>query len=315
MRSPARTLTWTSSPSDVEVADVVALLAAAAAADDVDPISEAATLRLSHPGSAHPGSAQHVLVHAEAGALVGYGAVDERAERRTTEFVVHPGHRRRGIGGALLAELLDRFPGPMWVWAHGEHPGALRLAERAGLDRRRELLQLRRPLADPVPPRRLPDGLRLRPLRPGHDEPAVVAVNNRAFARHPEQGRWDTGDLAVREAQPWFDPEGFLLAVDAQDQLHGFHWTKVHPGGLGEVYVIGVDPGAQGIGLGGALTVAGLEHLRGRGLAQAMLYVESDNTAALRTYGKLGFRRQHSDIGFLRADSVHPEPAPHTQQG
>lgn len=271
------------------------MLAAATAADGVDPVSEAATLRLRHPGPA-----QHVLVRDPTGALVGYGVVDERAERRTAEFVVHPGYRRRGIGGALLADLLERAPGPVWVWAHGEHPGALRLAERAGLDRRRELLQLRRALADPVPPRPLPDGLRLRPLRPGQDEPAVVAVNNRAFAWHPEQGQWDVGDLAVREAQPWFDPAGFLLAVDAQDRLHGFHWTKVHSGGLGEVYVIAVDPGAQGTGLGGALTVAGLEHLRGRGLFEAMLYVESDNAAALRTYEKLGFRRRHSDIEFLR---------------
>lgn len=297
---PAPTLTWTNSPSKVDVADAVALLAAAAAADDVDPISEAATLRLSQPDSAQPDSAQHVLVRDVAGALVGYGTLDQRAGRRSAELVVHPGHRRRGIGGTLLAELLGRVPGPLWVWAHGEHPGALRLAERAGLDRRRELLQLRRPLADPVPPRPLPDGLTLRPLRPGQDEPAVVAVNNRAFAWHPEQGRWDVDDLAARQAQPWFDPEGFLLAVDGQDQLRGFHWTKVHPSGLGEVYVIGVDPGAQGTGLGTALTVAGLEHLRRRRLAEAMLYVESDNIAALRTFGQLGFRRSHSDIEFLR---------------
>ncbi|MGH3928710.1 MAG: mycothiol synthase [Pseudonocardiaceae bacterium] len=295
-RTPALNLIWTSSPSDAEAAEVVALLTAAAAADDVDPISEAASLRLNHPASA-----RHVLVRAPVGTLIAYGTVAERAERPSAEFVVHPRHRRRGIGGALLAELLDRFPGPMWVWAHGEHPGALRLAERAGLDRKRELLQLRRALADPLPLRPLPDGLVLRPLRPGQDEPAVVALNNRAFAWHPEQGRWDAGDLAAREAQPWFDPEGFLLAVDAQDRLHGFHWTKVHPGGLGEVYVIGVDPGAQGTGLGAALTVAGLEHLRRRRLPEVMLYVESDNVAALRTFGNLGFRRHHSDIEFLRA--------------
>ncbi|MGH3937065.1 MAG: mycothiol synthase [Pseudonocardiaceae bacterium] len=286
---------WTGNPSDAEIAEVVGLLAAATAADEVAPISEAATLRLSQSGSA-----QHVLVRDPVGELIAYGAVAERAERRSAEFVVHPGHRRRGIGGALLAELFDRFPGPMWVWAHGEHPGALRLAERAGLDRRRELLQMRRALAAPLPPRSLPEGLTLRPLRPGQDEPAVVALNNRAFTWHPEQGRWDAGDLAARQAQPWFDPEGFLLAVDAQDRLHGFHWTKVHPGGLGEVYVIAVDPDAQGTGLGTALIVAGLEHLCRRRVLEAMLYVESDNVAALRTFGNLGFHRHHSDLELLR---------------
>jgi mycothiol synthase len=146
----------------------------------------------------------------------------------------------------------------------------------------------------------MPAGLRLRPFVPAQDEPAVVEVNNRAFAWHPEQGRWDVAEMVLREQQPWFDPAGFLLAVDAEDRLCGFHWTKVHPGGLGEVYVIGIDPSAQGIGLGGALIVAGLAHLRAQGLAEVLLYVESDNAAALRTYGKLGFRQHHTDVEFLR---------------
>ena len=128
----------------------------------------------------------------------------------------------------------------------------------------------------------------------------MVRVNNRAFSWHPEQGQWDISELAVREAQPWFDPKGFLLAVDACDRLLGFHWTKVHADGRGEVYVLGVDPDAQGSGLGGALTTAGLEHLRERGLAEVLLYVESDNAAALRTYQKLGFTHHHTDVEFLR---------------
>ncbi|MGH3984415.1 MAG: mycothiol synthase [Pseudonocardiaceae bacterium] len=291
----APTLTWILRPSDGQIADVAGLLAAAAVFDGVDPVSEAASLRLHHPGTG-----AHLLAHDAAGALVGYAALDERAERRTAEFAVHPEHRRTGVGGALLAALLDRVSGPLWVWAHGEHPAALRLAERAGLVRKRELFQLRRGLDQPIPPRALPDGVTLRSFVPGEDEAAVVRVNNRAFSWHPEQSHWDVGALAVREAQPWFDPKGFLLAVDQQDRLLGFHWTKVHPDGTGEVYVIGVDPDAQGTGLGGALTVAGLAHLHERGAPEAMLYVESDNATALQTYRKLGFLQHHTDVEFLR---------------
>jgi mycothiol synthase len=159
---------------------------------------------------------------------------------------------------------------------------------------------LRRGLAEPIPPRVFPEGVTLRVFVPGEDEAAVVRVNDRGFAWHPEQSRWDVRELLVREAQPWFDPKGFLLAVDPADRLLGFHWTKVHPDGLGEVYVLAVDPDAQGTGLGGALTVAGLAHLRERGAPQALLYVESDNTAALRTYQKLGFAHHHTDAEFLR---------------
>jgi mycothiol synthase len=292
------TLTWVLRPSEGQIADVVGLLAAAAVSDGVDPVSEAASLRLHHPGTG-----THLLAHDAAGSLVGYAALDERADRRTVEFAVHPEHRRRGIGGALLAALLDRVSGPLWVWAHGEHPAALRLAERAGLVRKRELLQLRRGLDQPIPPRPLPDGVTLRSFVPGEDEAAVVRVNNRAFSWHPEQSHWDVNALAMREAQPWFHPKGFLLAVDPQGRLLGFHWTKVHPEGRGEVYVIGVDPDAQGLGLGAALIAAGMEHLHEQGLAEVMLYVESDNATALQTYRKLGFRQHHTDVEFLHAAS------------
>jgi len=294
-------LTWLGHPSDGQTTAATGLLAAAAAADGVEAISEAAVLRLHHPGA----DFVHLLAHDGAGTLTGYGSLDERVERRTAEFAVHPAHRRRGVGGALLAALLDRVRGPLWVWAHGEHPAALRLAQRAGLTRQRELLQLRRGLADPIVRRALPAGLALRAFEPGEDEAAVVRVNDRAFDWHPEQRRWDIGELVVREAQPWFDPKGFLLAVDAAGHLLGFHWTKVHPNDLGEIYVLAVDPDAQGTGLGGALTLAGLAHLRDRGVRQAMLYVESDNTAALHTYHKLGFTRHHTDVEFLsRSDST-----------
>ncbi len=295
------TLTWSPRLSDRQTADVVGLLAAATAFDGVDPISEAASLRLHHPGTGMMQLLAHDAVLAEdPGTLVGYAGLDERAERRTAEFAVHPEHRRCGVGGALLAALLDRVEGPLWVWAHGEHPAAIRLAQRAGLARGRELLQLRRELVDPILPRALPDGVALRSFVPGEDEAAVVRVNNRAFFWHPEQSQWGISELAMREAQPWFDPKGFLLAVDSQDRLLGFHWTKVHADGRGEVYVLGVDPAAQGTGLGGALTAAGLEHLRERGLEEVLLYVESDNAAALRTYRKLGFVHHHTDVEFLR---------------
>ena len=290
-------LAWLTHPSDGQIAEVLALLAAADAADGFHAVSEAAMLRLRPHPSARAGL--HLLARDSEGMLVGYAAVDQHSERRTAEFAVHPEHRCHGVGGAMLAALLDRVGGPLWLWAHGEHPGALRLAQRAGLVGRRALYQLRRGLADPIPARPVPDGVALRSFLPGEDEAAVVRVNKRAFAWHPEQSRLDTSELRLLETQPWFDPKGFLLAVDPAGRLLGFHWTKTHPDGLGEVYVLAVDPDAQGTGLGGALTVAGLAYLRERGAPEAMLYVDSDNAPALATYRKLGFTHHHTDVEFL----------------
>jgi mycothiol synthase len=139
----------------------------------------------------------------------------------------------------------------------------------------------------------------VRTFAVGTDEPAWLALNRKAFAHHPEQGAWAMDDLTVREREPWFDPAGFFLA-ERSGAMAGFHWTKVHDDAepVGEVYVVGVDPAEQGSGLGRALTLAGLQHLRARGLGAVMLYVDEDNTAAIRLYESLGFHHVGTDVMF-----------------
>jgi len=286
----------------VDVPEVLALLEAATAADGVRPLSEDAQLRLQHRA---PGG--HDLVARDGDRIVGYARLDEGS----AELVVHPGFRRRGFGGELLDRVLERTgERVLSVWAHGDLPGSAELLSSRHFTRDRVLLQMRRDLADvdPDPRPALPDDVTVRPFRPGRDEDAWLRVNARAFAWHPEQGRMTRADLELREAEPWFDPEGFLMAWrgDPEDggRLLGSHWTKTHPSGdvgdepVGEVYVLGVDPDAQGLRLGRALTDLGLAHLRGRGLGQVLLYVEEDNTAAVRLYEGRGFRRFSVDVSW-----------------
>jgi mycothiol synthase len=163
---------------------------------------------------------------------------------------------------------------------------------------------MRRSLRDPLDRPEFPPGTTLRTFRPGQDEEEWLGLNGRAFAKHPEQGAWTRHDLELRERESWFDPAGFFIAV-RDGRMAGFHWTKVHPpqeqdGALGEVYVVGVDPGEQGTGLGRALTLAGLGDLRDRGLDQAMLYVDEDNVPAIRLYEALGFTRARTDAMYRR---------------
>lgn len=276
---------------DGEAAGVLALVEAAKTADGVGPLSEHALLAL------RGGRAGTVL--AEGPAIVAYAHLDPATDEEPAagELVVHPERRRRGHGRALLRALRERAAGPLRVWAHGDLPSAAALAKAEGMARDRVLFQMRRPASGPLPVPSPAGGVTIRAFEPGRDERAWLDVNARAFADHPEQGAWTIEDVRDREAEDWFDPAGFFLA-ERDGRLAGFHWTKTHPGGIGEVYVVGVDPDAQGLGLGRALTLTGLRHLRDAGAEQIMLYVDESNAAAVRLYENLGFTRHAVDVMY-----------------
>lgn len=288
---------------DQEIAGVLGVVEAATDVDGVRPLNEHVMLHLRYGGDER---ARSLLLYA-GDALVGYAHVDptDEVEGPSGELVVHPAFRRKGYGRTLLRAVLDAGDGRLRLWAHGDHTGAAALAASLEFERVRSLWQMRRSLFAPLAPLSLPEGVRLRTFVRGEDEEAWLKVNAAAFAHHPEQGSWTLEDVRRRESEPWFDPSGFFLAF-RDSRLVGFHWTKIHGSSsgdhghepLGEVYVVGVDPSQQGTGLGKALTLAGLRHLRSRGLAQAMLYVDEANTAAIRLYESLGFNRWDVDVMY-----------------
>lgn len=288
-------LSWFDELTTDQAAEVGQLLSAAESTDGVAPVGEAVRLRM-RPGAK---GSRHLLAHLN-GELAGYAHVDmlgDSGGNKVAEFAVHPKYRHQGVGEALVKSLPQEN---LRIWAHGGHPDAEQLAEKLGFRKVRELLRMRLRVDDDLPEPALPDGITIRPFVPGKDEAAVVYVNHRAFDWHPEQGSMSIEDVRAKEEEDWFDPAGFLLAFNADDRLVGFHWTKVHTPELGEVYVVGVDPDHQGGGLGKALTLAGLRHLRDQQVKEVMLYVESDNAAAVRVYTKLGFTLWDADVQYAR---------------
>ncbi|KAB8167011.1 mycothiol synthase [Streptomyces sp. 3MP-14] len=283
-----------------ELAGVERLIEAAAERDGQPAVSEQGRLLLR--GGARDGVRHLLLRDRDDERLLGYAQLDgtDPVEPPSSELVIDPGHRGRRLGMVLGQALLNESGHRLRLWAHGAHPPARRLARRLGLTEFRELRQLRRPLTGlDLPEPALPAGVTVRTFRPGVDDAAWLAVNAAAFAHHPEQGSLTQRDLDARKAEDWFDPAGFFLA-ERDGALLGFHWTKVHAAErLGEVYVVGVAPEAQGLGLGRALTTVGLRHLaEERGLPTAMLYVDADNGAAVRVYESLGFRTHETDLMY-----------------
>jgi len=303
-----------------EAAEVAALIDAVADRDGISPVNEHVLLHLRHGGDVE---SSNFLLRTSDGELAGYAHLDptDPIAGPAAELAIHPSHRGQGLGRQLLTALEQASPdGRLRLWAHGAHPGAEALALHAGYSRTRALWQMRKSLLAQLPPAEIPAGVAFRQFVPGQDETAWTALNNAAFAEHPEQGGWSEHDIELREKEPWFDPAGFLLAVRAPDgtdgtdgadgQLIGFHWTKIHGSQeqsashahepIGEVYVLGVHPSARGMHLGPALTVAGLRYLRSRGLRQVMLYVDESNAAAIAIYTKLGFTRWDTDLSYTR---------------
>ncbi|MFD3733654.1 mycothiol synthase [Streptomyces sp. NPDC058632] len=291
------------SPEQVEA--VLALLDEAAGTDGQQAVSEQGRLQLR--GGERAG-VSHLLLSltgegdgAGDGELVGYAQLEDTdpVEPPAAELVVHPSLRGQGHGRTLGSALLAASGKRLRVWAHGGHSAARHLAQVLGLTLFRELRQMRRPLADlNLPDPVLPEGVTVRTFVPGQDDAAWLALNAAAFAHHPEQGSLTQRDLDDRKAEPWFDPEGFFLA-ERDGRLVGFHWTKAHRAeGLGEVYVLGVSPQAQGGGLGTSLTTIGLRHLAELGLPTAMLYVDADNKAAVAVYERLGFLTHETDLMY-----------------
>ena len=318
---------------DSDVTQVSLLIEQVTETDGTRPLSEHVVLHLRHGGDV---DVRHLLGRVD-GTLAAYGHLDvtDVVAGASAELAVSPAFRTQGVGRRLVEHLIRESPdGRLRLWAHGEHSGASPLAAAMGFTRSRTLFQMRRSLYAALPDPVWPDGVSLRSFLPGLDDDEVVRLNARAFVDLPDQGSWTLDDLHVRMYEPWFDPEGFLIAeevVPEGPRIVGFHWTKVHgadshhhehdgdqddsdqehshhehsrdaaPHGhepVGEVYVVGVDPDHQGRGLGRALTLAGLQHLRALGLPDAMLYVDARNTSAISLYTSLGFTRWDVDMEF-----------------
>jgi len=295
--------------SNDDLVAVTRLHDAAEAADGHPALNEAVWRDLDRPRA---GDSAGVLATASAGGpLVGFAHVARSDSFSPPHWavgiVVAPDARDGAVARALLERAADHVRaqggGTAVLWLLDPDAALDAAATDAGFRRERELLQQRVPLPVREEPR-WPDGITVRTFVPGQDDTAWLKVNNRAFADHPEQGGWTEETLGRRLDEPWFDPAGFLLALDAAG-LAGFCWTKVHPATpdepeQGEIFVIGVDPDRQGIGLGRALVVGGLAHLAGRGIGTGMLFVDAANTGAVHLYEAIGFRTQRSDRSYAR---------------
>jgi mycothiol synthase len=303
-----------------------ALIQEVTAIDGVPPVGEHKYLKL-HNGA---DSARAILAW-DGDRLVGYAQLLLAETLATAEVVVCPTSRRRGIGGQLLdtVKALARKAeaSELKLWAYGALPASEAIARSRSIALSRSLLQLERSLDD-LPSTSLPIGYAIRTFDVRRDKAAWLALHNAVFADHPENGTWSEDDLEMRLRQPWFDAGDFLLAERACPEergaeMVGFNWLKRVPEAPperpeGEIYIIGVSDSERGRGLGRALALLGLHHLRAEGMKSCTLFVEADNASALALYRSLGFSTRHTHRCYsvpLTAAAVAPIESTVTSAG
>lgn len=288
---------------DAHRAQLPLLLEAATSADGHEPVGEHKFLRIQQGSDVAAG-----LLALEGGRVVGYAhtmAYGEDDQRRvSSEIVVHPEVRRRGIGRALLAKAVEYARSQrarrLDLWAYNDNATTSKIAGQFGFVAQRRLFHLHRhmrsiPVVNPIP------GIRLRTFVPGVDDERWLTLNNRVFDAHPEQGRWTLDDMSARMAQPWFNADDMLL-LDAGGALAGFCWIKIEErpgeGRVGEIYVIGTAPEFQGRGLGRYLVSRALSRMHERRANVAAVYVDESNVQALALYESSGFHYHHVDVCY-----------------
>lgn len=230
--------------------------------------------------------------------------------------VVHPDHRGRGVGRALLSWQEARarqilagsgtaLPGIITATSRAENARNQALYAAAGFERVRSWLELRRPLHDELPAGETPEHVVLVPFSNRLSEATRAAVND-AFRDH-----WGTQPISRREWErgariPGFAPELSRLAITGRGtaadpvRVVGFVISRVdreawdaNGGPFGELEMIGVVRAWRGRGLSTALIAAALRAHRAAGLGHVMLNVDAENpSGALAMYERLGFRTE-----------------------
>jgi len=286
---------------------VLSLIKTAQDFDKTPAIAEHVLLHLRHGGDK---SDSHLVLQKD-NQVIAYAHLDktDQVAGPSVELVIHPDHRRSGIGSQLLKSVTEICGQKMRLWSHGDLPEARALAQSNNFIKVRTVIQMSKDLTEISP---INCDYQIRSFLPDLDNKAWLTLNNQAFANHPEQGNWSEADLSIRVNEDWFDEKGFFVAQD-KDQLIGFCWTKIHGGHshthetdsdhhdhdpIGEIYVMAVSEEYEGRSIGKALTITGLNYLKYQGLTSAMLYVDEENKKAVNLYKSLGFVESGKDVMY-----------------
>ena len=153
-----------------------------------------------------------------------------------------------------------------------------------------------------LPPVGLPQGFSLRPFVRDRDEDELTRLQNAAFEHSWGFSPNTVEEIGARVRLERSDTGGIIFVVDGS-RLSAYNWTMIasnDSGSTGWIAMTGVHPDYRGRGLGRAVVVTGLEHLKARGVDGVELEVDSENVPARDLYLGLGFRKLRENVWYER---------------
>jgi mycothiol synthase len=243
-----------------------------------------------------------LVTQAATGEPCAYAWLLARDEHRELDGwgVVHPEHRGRGLGSALLDRVERRArehardapdaAGSTWRWGViAPDVAAHRLLEARGLIEERHTWRMETRVGPDTREPGALEGITIRPFDPSRDAAAVHAALEESFAAHYGYvGRSLEEWTALRIDRPTFDPSLWRVAESGEGEVAGAAIGGIADG-TGFVETLGVVPGWRGRGIGIAILRSCFAEFGRRGIEQVALEVDSQNaTGAVRLYERAG---------------------------
>lgn len=272
---------------------------------------QALSERLGRPGYLPE---RDLFVAEVAGEVIGY--MDVRPElgigRVVLDCLVHPRQRRKGVATALFRHAIRRAGELGARAAHvnvsEDNVVAERLLSNLGFRFVRRFLELRLELSGVRSPEGEGFTLPCRHLQRG-EEDKLAEMQNRAFADTWGYNPNTVEEIVYRLNAMDRSPEDVILVCEGDESV-GYCWTRTNVGegaagatNKGRIYMLGVEPEyrAKGKGIGKRVLLAGLAHLKSKGIEVVELTVDSENEAACALYESVGFKVSSTSVWYEKA--------------
>jgi len=255
---------------------------------------------------------QDVWVAELSGKLVGYGvALEQPSQRRTLYVVVHPLHRRKGLGSQLLELTLGRARElglkTILIYASDHNSASNFFLKHHRFVSVGSSGAMKAPASSQIPSFEFPPGFTLKRYSEVNNSLILLAALDNCYLDmwgHQHHDQRTEEEMQSPRFLKYYDVEDILLLFDSKNAVSGICSLKSE--GKREENGNKVDlldaPGVIKVyreeGYQRQLVLAGIQHLRKKGIRPIVLEFWGDHENALNIYRTLGFEMVHHYMAY-----------------